>query len=50
MSSPLKKIESPEDILDIISEKFSNLEEINTKHLSKLKKEIESYNIKQFYT
>ena len=31
-SSPSRKVESPEDIFDIISEKFSNLEELNTKH------------------
>ena len=47
-SSPSRKVESPEDIFDIISEKFSNLEELNTKHLSKLKKEIESCTIKNF--
>ena len=48
MSSPLKNIESPEDILDLLNEKFANLEEITTKHISKLKKELETSTITNF--
>ena len=49
MSTHQRKVESPEDILDIINEKFSNVyEELTTKHLSKLKKELESCNITNF--
>ena len=48
MSSPSKKIDSPEELLDFIKVKFSNLEEISSKHLSKLKKELESSTITNF--
>jgi hypothetical protein len=49
MSTHQRKVESPEDILDIINEKFSNVyDELTTKHLSKLKKELESCNITNF--
>ena len=48
MSSNLKKFDSPEDILNFISSKFENLEEITSKHLSKLKKELESATISNF--
>ena len=48
MSSHPRKIEDPEDILDIINEKFANLEEITSKHLSKIKKELESATITNF--
>ena len=48
MSSNSKKLDSPEDILNFINSKFENLEEITSKHLSKLKKELESANISNF--
>ena len=49
MSTHQRKVESPEDILDIINEKFSNVyDELTTKHLSKLKKELESCIITNF--
>jgi L-rhamnose mutarotase len=48
MSSNSKKFDSPEDILNFINSKFENLEEITSKHLSKLKKELESANISNF--
>ena len=48
MTSHPRKIEDPEDILDIINEKFSNLEEITSKHLSKIKKELEGATITNF--
>ncbi len=48
MSTHQRKVDSPDDILDIIKEKFSNLEEITSKHLSKLKKELESCSIINF--
>ena len=48
MTSHPRKIEDPEDILDIINEKFSNLEEITSKHLSKIKKVLEGATITNF--
>ena len=48
MSSPSKKIDSPDELVDLITDKFSNLEEISNKHLSKLKKELESSTITNF--
>ena len=48
MSAPPRKIKSPEEILDVITEKFSGLEVITAKHLSKLRKEIEALTIINF--
>jgi hypothetical protein len=48
MSSPTKKIDSPDELVDFITDKFSNLEEISNKHLPKLKKELESSTITNF--
>ena len=48
MSTSPRKIESPEEIYDLINETFSNLDEITNKHLSKLKKELESATITNF--
>ena len=48
MSASQRKIESPEEIYDLISETFSNLDEITNKDLSKLKKELESATITNF--